>query len=247
MKLKKNHPLASGLICSYLFNECGGNIVYDATGNRNHGTLSNVLWGKDGIETPGINEHITIPQFIAQNTDWTIFLKFTQDVRNPTTQTAQTHFMAMKDGSSGTGRSILLIEDKSGGTFKMSSYIDGTKNEADTVIVINKEYTCGLTQSGTNFKFFLDGKPDGTFIATATTCTEDIVLFDRKTFAGDGCLDGSCKVFHMYDRPLSEDEMKWLDYDPFCMFEADFKPYIFYADASISIPVFMNYYNQMRE
>jgi hypothetical protein len=43
---------------SLLLNENGGSIVYDATGNQNHGTGTNIVWGEDGLDLPGSNEHI---------------------------------------------------------------------------------------------------------------------------------------------------------------------------------------------
>ena len=247
MKLKTNHPLAKGLVCSYLMNEGGGNKVFDASGNQNHGTFTNSIpWARGGIEPPGDNEHITIPKFIDQDGDWTVFFSFIQDVRQPNAQIKQSHFMSMVDGGSGTGRSILLINDVGADTFKMACYIDGTENESDTVIDVGVPYTCGLTQGGTDFKFFLNGIPDGSFIATATACKEDILIFDRKDGLGTACFDGLCSVFHWYDRQLTEEEMMWLDQDPFGMFESELLPVPLFYDAGIIIPVFIHHQNQLR-
>jgi len=234
MKLKQNHPLAQGLKMSYLLNEGGGNIVYDATGNQNHGVISDVLWGRDGWDVAGSDEHVTIPNFIGQDDDWTIFVRFTQDTRNPNTQTNNSTFVAMAiGGEAGPGRSIFYIYDKSGGTFKLATYIDGANHASDTTININEQYTVALTQSGTSFHFYLNGVDDGSFVATANAANGDIILFDDKVPIGNGCFDGTVGVLHWYDRALTAEENKWLDYDPYGMFEPEFIPSKYTADEII--------------
>jgi hypothetical protein len=238
MKLKPYHPLSQGLVMSLLFNENGGSIVHDATGNQNHGTGTNIVWGEDGLDLPGSNEHIIVPNFIDQEADWTIvpnfidqeadwtiFTSFVHKVRNPTAQVEDSVMVSMKDGT-GTGESLLYIDDE-GATpsYKLRSHIEGAVNEATTVIDLNTEYTAGLTQSGTAFNFYLNGQNDGSFNITPHAANGDIVLFDRNSAVGDGCFAGSAKVFHWYDRPLSAAEMMWLDYDAFSMFEPDFTPH----------------------
>lgn len=244
MKLKPFHPLSQGLLQTLAFNEGGGNIVYDATGHQHHGTGTNIAWGGDGLDLPGVNEHISIPNFIAQDDDWTVFMSFTQDTRNPSAQSDNSKLVAMQDGTAGNGRSILYINDKAAGNFKLGSFIDSSLNSADTVIDVGKAYTAGLTQEGTSFHFYLNGVDDGSFVGTAAAGNGDIILFDHKTVGGNGCFDGTAKVFHWYNRPLSAQEMMWLDYDAFSMFEPDHTPAII-PTAGVIIPIVMNYYNQM--
>ena len=38
--LNLNHPLANHVMACYLFNEQGGNVAYDLSGNGNHGVLN---------------------------------------------------------------------------------------------------------------------------------------------------------------------------------------------------------------
>ena len=244
MKLKPHHPLSQGLIMSLLMNENGGSIVYDATGNQNHGTGTNLVWGSDGLDLPGSNEHIIVPNFIDQDADWTIFTSFVHKVRNPTTQAEDSVMVSMKNGT-GAGESLFYIDDE-GATpsYKLRCHIAGAVREANTVIDLNTEYTAGLTQSGTAFYFYLNGKADGSFVVTAKAANGDIVLFDRNSAIGDGCFAGSAKVVHWYDRPLSAEAMVWLDYDPWGMFEPDHTPSIIPA-AGVIIPIVMNYYKQM--
>jgi hypothetical protein len=248
MKLKPYHPLSQGLEMTLLLNEQGGSILYDATGNQNHGTGTNIAWGRDGLNLAGDNENITIPNFIDQDADWTIFSNFVQDVRNPNAQAADSMLFSMKTGTGSVGRALLFINDKATPTYKLRSYVDGANHTADTAIEVGKEYSCGLTQEGTSFHFYLNGIDDGSFVTTADTANGDIILFDHRNNPGTGCLDGGVKVVHWYSRPLSAAAMAWLDMDPWGMFEPDFTPArIEYAAAGgLSIPVAMNYYNQMR-
>lgn len=244
MKLKPFHPLSQGLLLTFALNEGGGNILYDATGNQNHGTGANIAWGRDGLDLPGANEHISIPAFIGMDEDWTIFLSFTQDTRNPSAQSDYTHFVSMQDGSSGTGRSIFFIADRGTPTYKLRSYVTGVLQEADTVIETDTAYTAGLTNNGTSFHFYLNGADDGSFIDTAAAVKEPIILFDQKAAIGNGCFDGTAGVVHIYNRPVSAAEMMWLDYDSLSMFEPDHTPAII-PTAGIITPIMMNYYNQM--
>ena len=221
MKLKQNHPLSAPLVLSLLLNESGGNILYDATGNQNNGIGTNIAWGRGGLDLAGDNENITVPNFIGQDADWTIFMLFTQDVRNPNAQAADTMLASMKTGTGSVGRAILFIDDRGTPTYKLRSFIDGVNHPANTVIDVGKEYTCGLTQEGTSFHFYLNGVDDGNFTATADTANGDIILFDHRNNPGTGCLDGTVGVIHWFDRALTAEEMKWLDWDSLGMFEPD--------------------------
>ena len=226
MRLKPYHPLSQGLEMSLLLNENGGSILYDATGNQNHGTGTNIAWGRDGLDLPGANEHISIPNFIGQDDDWTIFVSFIQDVRKPSSQSNASHFMSMNNGSGVNGRSILFIDDQYGTPppYKLGSNITGGWYIANTEIDVGKSYTAGLTQDGNSFHFYLNGKDDGSFNVAAESANGNIILFDHKEALGNGCFDGTAGVFHWYNRPLSAAEMAWLDMDQLGMFEPDFSP-----------------------
>lgn len=228
MKLNPYHPLAQGLEITYMMNEYGGDIVYDVTGHQHNGSGTNLIWGRDGLDLPGANEHITIPNPLGQDDDWTLFMSFVQDTRNPDTQSIESTLVSMKDGT-GTGRMWLYIDDMGApATNKLESFIDGSANTANTVININTQYTAGLTKNGTSFHFYLNGADDGNFVATADAANGDMVLFDHKGVIGNGCFDGTVKVFHLYNRQLSADEMRWLDLDSFCMYDPDYTshPYV---------------------
>lgn len=220
MKLRPFHPLSQGLLLTLMFNEGGGSIVYDATGNQNHGIGTNIAWGRDGLDLPGSNEHIVIPNLIRSTDNWTLFTSFTQLVRNPDTQSTDTVLVSMQKGT-GTGRSWLFIDDCGTLTYTIRSYIDGVAHAANTAINTGVAYTVGLTHDNSSFNFYLNGADDGNFNATPDAADGDLILFDTSTAIGNGCFAGTVRVFHLYNRPLSAQEMMWLDYDSFMMFDAD--------------------------
>jgi hypothetical protein len=76
-QLRAGHPLAQGLVCCALFNEGGGTIAYDITGNCAPGTITafssqSLSWTSN--QFPGIvngTATFTSPSGISQNT-WTL-------------------------------------------------------------------------------------------------------------------------------------------------------------------------------
>lgn len=68
-QLRRDHPLAAGLVGAWLFNEGSGNRVFDYSGNGNHGTLTNMdpatdwVPGPSGmaVDTDGVNDYVAVP------------------------------------------------------------------------------------------------------------------------------------------------------------------------------------------
>jgi hypothetical protein len=66
-KLNYGHPLARGLVGSWLFNETSGNIVHDYSGNDRHATITGVAaqsavsgWGPENLALDGTNDYLQI-------------------------------------------------------------------------------------------------------------------------------------------------------------------------------------------
>jgi hypothetical protein len=51
-RLDRQHPLSRGLVGCWLFNEGGGNKLWDISGNGNHGTLINMDPSSDWVASP---------------------------------------------------------------------------------------------------------------------------------------------------------------------------------------------------
>jgi hypothetical protein len=60
------HPLQKGIVGQWLMNEGGGGTAYDLSGNRNHGTLTNMAnpptassgWTGKGLSFDGVNDYV---------------------------------------------------------------------------------------------------------------------------------------------------------------------------------------------
>ena len=60
--LNLNHPLATHVMACYLFNEQGGNVAYDLSGNGNHGVLKNgASFLNNALFLDGINDYVEVP------------------------------------------------------------------------------------------------------------------------------------------------------------------------------------------
>ena len=60
--LNLNHPLANHVMACYLFNEQGGNVAYDLSGNGNHGVLKNgASFLNNALFLDGINDYVEVP------------------------------------------------------------------------------------------------------------------------------------------------------------------------------------------
>ncbi|MCK5018823.1 MAG: DUF2341 domain-containing protein [Candidatus Peribacteraceae bacterium] len=193
----------SNFAATYLFAEDSGIYTNDSSGNNNNGTGTNLAWGRLGLDLYGSNEHVSIPNFIGQNADWTILSRFTQDTRNPNSQSVNTILVSMQSGT-GTGRSMLFIDDKVLTSYKFGSYIDGSNNYGNSVISTGTTYGAALSQSGTAFNYYLDGVSDGSFTATANSADGNIILFDHKNAVGDGCFDGTVDYLMWYTGAMAQ-------------------------------------------
>jgi hypothetical protein len=62
--LNNNHPLSTHLMAGYLFNENGGNVAYDFSGNGNHGVLKNgASFLNNSLFLDGINDFVEVPDY----------------------------------------------------------------------------------------------------------------------------------------------------------------------------------------
>jgi hypothetical protein len=60
--LNNNHPLSTHLMAGYLFNENGGNVAYDFSGNGNHGVLKNGAYFLNNyLYLDGVNDYVEVP------------------------------------------------------------------------------------------------------------------------------------------------------------------------------------------
>jgi len=69
--LNPYHPLSHGLVGCWLFNEGGSNIVYDLSGQMNHGTISGATWKTEkfgsALSFDGSNDYAEVSNSISLN------------------------------------------------------------------------------------------------------------------------------------------------------------------------------------
>ena len=60
-QINREHPLAKGLIAAWLFNERGGNKVFDYARRISDGTISGALYTPTGLKFNGVSDVVTVP------------------------------------------------------------------------------------------------------------------------------------------------------------------------------------------
>lgn len=247
MRLKPYHPLSQGMILAYMLNENGGNIVYDATGKVNTGTVVGAEWVPDGMD------------FIAANTDYVDVLDSVAGGHDFTGLSDNITVVAGINPDIVTGTDTywrpsnciieLRTQQTTGAHVPFSFGIDDSKlllgvtdnyittderKVGSATLGIDTDYTIGFTIEGDDWNLYLNGISDnnGAFSQAtgdrsvgSTICNMQIGV--RSTDVGaksSSQFDGTIKYIYIYDRTLSADEMMWLDHNPYGMFEADFIP-----------------------
>lgn len=76
--INNNHPLSTHLMAGYLFNENGGNVAYDFSGNGNHGVLKNGAYFLNNyLYLDGVNDYVEVPDAnsLSSPNDVSIFVR----------------------------------------------------------------------------------------------------------------------------------------------------------------------------
>jgi len=221
-KLNRHHPLAEGLIGAWVFNESTGMIVMDLSGKGHHGTLTNMeeadwLIGEAGktLDFDGSNEYIatSMPVPITSSNPITIILRskvasahtgssFGTNLDSP--NRCQAH-VPWSDGN------IYWDYGDSGGTGRENTAY-GAYGSWKQVALVSEG------QSGSYKAIYLDGEleDDGVVSDGPSTSNSN---FDIGRFLGDTRYqDCEMEYFYVYDRVLSQDEIKRINADPYQMF-----------------------------
>jgi hypothetical protein len=253
MKLKQFHPLSQGMDFAYLANEGAGNILYDALRNNN-GTLHGGKWsihdGTPGLELDAVStEYVSIPQKI--DTSGAITVAFGSYVATPAS-------WATLFGGSGTDPSLDRLLAHAPHTDNILYWIYGNtaigsdgRLTVDYTSYLSKLTNVALTSEGKGGAFkgiYFNGELAASAAVSDGPDGDVFIDIGRLRSAADLYHTGIITYLYIYNRRLSADEIRWLDYDVNGMFEPDFTPArIEYAAAGgLSIPVAMNYYNHMR-
>lgn len=234
MKLKKTAP--PGLELAYLFNEGGGNKIYDAVGNNNAALTNGPTWDwssnisglkftdtssqyaacSDKIDTSG---GITIVLGCLVSTVGTTPSAFGGYGNDSNEDRCQAHIPW-------TDNILYWDYGRQYGTGRVStsyaSYIGKLTN-----IALVSEGIAGLFR-GIYFNGVLANS-----IASSDGPSGDVTL-DIGRFIAE-YHNGIITYFYVFNRRLTAEEIAWLDYDPYGMFEAD-KKIFGYAEPITFVP-----------
>jgi len=211
--INRSLPICRGLVGYWGLTEGSGNVVYDHSGNENHGIQTNMdpntdwVGGANGhaLDFDGTNDYVrligTASGALNLIANFTLFARAMS--RNVST-TFQTLIGKRPDDTSfqyqlriSSGRLNLLRQ--SGAT------------TSNTDLVSNKWHNCAAV-IGPNVTFYLDGRADGSSsLGTWNTANSDV------TFGGRGdanYLNGAMSCVAIFNRALPADEIALLSHDP---------------------------------
>ncbi len=239
-RLNRTHPLARGLVAAYLFNEGGGNQVFDITQIGGTGTFQNdVSWtaGIDGpaINFPGSDDAILLPNEVGNFTDdFSIVVRYKTSAVNGTLVSRidiVTQYLFFLDGS---GR--ITLSDGVG-------FRAGVTNTSDGLW-----HTGVLAVDGANSAIYLDGNDDN--ISSTPTITGDaggaFIGARRGTqveFIGD------MSYVYFFNRALSASEAAQLSSDRYAFIERPLSKGALFAEEIVAagiVPILEHHYRMTR-
>jgi len=260
--LNPYHPLSHGLVGCWLFNEGGGNIVYDLSSHGNHGTLGGGTagycpsWaaGKFGsaLDFDGSNDFVSIPHDASLDVDnVTLVARFNAAVLGGNWRKIVCHPYYDDQWTDPYVVYGLAIDGADTIFGEISIGPNGFKVYAP-VLSINTWYFAAITYDGEVLKIYLDGieksvnsDPSGNLNHRSTKVHIAKAYDTANTELFNGVID-SVMIYH---RSLSAAEIWQLFTDPFCMFYHPLEAELLYAAAPPAgiVPQAMHHYRMLRE
>ena len=252
--LNPHHPLARGLVGCWLFNEGGGNIVYDLSGYGNHGTLGGdtleycPAWiiGDFGsaLSFDGSNDYIDC----GDDESLDITNAITIEAWIKTTQTEQGWILAKFGFDNTGGYGICVHWNKLQFTTKVGDTWDDLVS--DQSINDGKLHCLVATYDGSTKALHIDGSSDKSKPYSGTLVSNsDPVFIGKSTTEWSDPLCGTISFSRLWNRGLSHDEIQKLYTNPFCMFYHPLEAEMLYAAAPPAgiVPQVMHHYRMLRE
>jgi hypothetical protein len=208
-RVNRNHPLARGLVGCWLFNESGGNRVFDHARRLDIQLDEDVptpadrpLWAPGRLVFDGVTSSIVWPSdgvdsLVSTGTQFTYYI-----ILRPTNIAGGTTYQSI--GSDNAGSGFYLKDDG-----KVALY-NGVDNLNNTALTENRvyHYACAETPAGATF--YLNGRADGTSAASGGFQLR--VLGDS---GGGDVFGGEVFAILLFNRSLSRREIEALYADPY--------------------------------
>ena len=235
VQINRAHPLARGLVGCWLFNEGGGDKVYDLSGYNNHGTLNGMAFpatttsgwnpGRDGIGLAfdGTDDYIDCGNDASLNiTDaitievWVLIAGWNRWMRIVdyfTNDSEQGWFLSRENINN-------KIEFRLQNIVASSSLVTGTLNIGQWYNIVGV-----YDKADSIAKIYVDGlevnskTPSGTLTYAGV---DNLGIGAR--LQGEGTppfeyFNGQIDEVRIYNRALSADEIQQLYIEPYCIFE----------------------------
>lgn len=249
MKLKNNHP--PGLELAYLFNEGGGNKAFDAAKN-NKGVINGGGWvwavGVDGLGlVSASSQYVSVSQKI--DTTGGISVIFGNYVSTP-------NAWATAFGGNGTDPTLdrLLAHAPHNDNILYWDYGDTTSPDprpgrvsTDYTAHLGKLTNVALVSEGKGGSFkaiYLNGELANSVASSDGPDGDVYIDIGRFRSAADYYHNGILTYFYIFNRVLSADEIMWLDYDPYGMFDKDYMVRGYYESVGATIPIIIHHLQQ---
>jgi hypothetical protein len=236
-KHNRSHPLAKGLVETWLFNELGGKLLSDVCGYRT-ASLYGTSWVSGALRFSITSDEGTIqtsgPPILAGRPAFTMIARFRTDAvyqgagrglyseRESATPILK---FDMLDGVS-QHSALLTVRDASSHLLQVRS----------TVAIDDGEWhTVAMVLDGTVGYVYVDGVLDATDSNGSLDMTDyptDVpITFGNDAYSGVADFLGDADFFFGYSRALSASEVVHLSAHPYAMFEAPKRAPLVYAVA----------------
>jgi hypothetical protein len=226
--LNRNHPLAKGLVGSWLFNEGAGNLALDSSGNGNNGTLTNMNagtynsgWCGGALAFDGVVSHVKITP-APLNARTIVIRFFYRGV------TSGDHYFYLigndiyDDGcelrvESGHLQGYMRPADGSYHKFYDIAYASPNTWENYAVTFDVNRHTISVYKNGVIVG--IDSTWDGTFVSTLNN--NMYIGCESEEVGSQRYFNGLISSVSIYNRALSTQEIAQLYQTPYCMYDAD--------------------------
>ena len=218
-KIDWSNPITKDLVGCWLFNECGGGKVFDLAKGRNAELVNGTKFSNDALFFDNTDDYVRLPsqEYISPSKKWTAIVGINPFSINTNSSWGDWiwHPRGHYDYS--------LIVGRNSSTLKFLSYNSGNEEVLDAGVSpsIGRYNTLVIKHTNNNYYIGLNGSFVANKSLQAPAVTTDYnVLGGQPTVTSlSRWFDGLMYYAFFFSRPLTDDEIKHLHYEPYSFFE----------------------------